>query len=87
MVRFADPRFAIALLVILVAAAFDGMICYKTPTLDKEFLGVIIGAWNSGALFTAVTYWLGSSSGSQAKDETIRQAIPALRRDPQQPGT
>lgn len=67
-----DPRFALTLLILgLFAFAFA-----QNPG-DEAMKGALIAAFAA-----AYGFWLGSSSGSQRKDETIAAQASALGRDP-----
>jgi hypothetical protein len=62
MTGWRDPRFFLALLLIgLFAAAY-----FKETEPDEMMKGAMIGAFAA-----AYGYWLGSSSGSRAKDELL----------------
>jgi len=73
---FEDPRFLIAMLLILITAVLDigtVILLLDHPALSSETYGLvtlILGVWHA-ALAGAYGYWIGSSHSSQEKDATI----------------
>lgn len=56
---------------------FTGSLVVSFLTKDAGLLNLTVGAAIANAT-TAVGYWLGSSSGSQKKDDTIAASVAAL---------
>lgn len=77
-----DPRFIVTLAAIGAAVVYDLAITFIHPVLDKELMSVILTALNGNGLITAITYWLGSSQGSTAKNDVIKDLHEQLRNRP-----
>lgn len=66
---WAQPRVWVTFTVIAAAFSVTVLVLLRGG-ISSEATGMVIGAWLTGGLSTAVTYWLGSSKGSE---ETTRQ--------------
>ena len=73
MERLLEQRFLISAAVIFIAGVYDFAVTFWHPAIDKELLTVIMTALNANGIVVVVSYWLGSSKGSNDKDSTINQ--------------
>jgi hypothetical protein len=74
-----------AIIVSVVAIlTFTGALIVSFVAKDEGLLNLTVGAAIANAT-TAVQWWLGSSRGSQAKDETIAQLKPTNGATPASP--
>lgn len=70
-----------AVLISLIVVSMFGLVCFalfflSIPQEMKELAMLLLGILGAG--FTSViNYWMGSSSGSQKKDDTIAKAAEA----------
>lgn len=70
------------LMSIMAAANFIAAFVVAFLSKDQANLGLLIGA-SIANFTTVVSYWVGSSAGSQKKDEIIAASSPpSIRRDP-----
>lgn len=67
-----EPRFIISLVVLLLAAAYDGLVTFFHPQADPSLIGAVFGVLNTGGFAVVVQWWLGSSKQSTEKDQTIQ---------------
>lgn len=67
-------RFAISLLVVAAFVAYlVGLMLAPIPTEMRDVVNTA-GGFLAGAFTMVVSYWVGSSAGSSAKDKTIADA-------------
>jgi hypothetical protein len=66
-----EQRFLISAAVIIIAGVYDFAVTFCHPAIDKELLTVIMTALNANGIVIVISYWLGSSRGSNEKDATI----------------
>lgn len=63
-----------------VTAGFFGLLYWlmrhEVPASSKDILNVMLGSLGT-AWISVVTYYFGSSAGSQRKDELLQQSVPA----------
>lgn len=57
--------------------AFSYLSMAKTSGVDRDVVMYLLGVWSS-AFMMAMSYWLGSSSGSADKSAQIAQLIPSV---------
>lgn len=72
MIRWIAP-IVVSILVVLMFGAVLGLILSHPLTMDQTtfaILNLLLGTLAAG-FTTVVQYWLGSSSGSKAKDATV----------------
>ena len=73
--KFKEPQFLVVALLIVMTAALDWgciwIVCSKTLTNEAYGLVMsVLGVWHIG-FATGYGYYIGTSSGSKDKDETI----------------
>ena len=69
-------RFALSLLVIVAFCGYiTGVMLISIPTEMRDVVNTA-GGFLAGAFTLVVSYWVGSSAGSSAKDKTIAASLP-----------
>jgi ABC-type phosphate transport system permease subunit len=63
-----------ALGIVVMAFSFDFILCFQQiPTKNETIINVVVGTINGTALVSVVSFFFGSSRGSEDKNKTISE--------------
>jgi hypothetical protein len=75
--RLPERRATLWLGILIIALAFTlTLLVILRGLVVEEALGIILGAWLTGAMLTVVNFWFGTSVGGRMKDDTPPPPVP-----------
>lgn len=72
---FPDTRTAIVIWMMVSTFVLVVLCWWKPPSADNQILNTLIGIYGATGFVTALTWWMGSSKGSDDKSAAINKQL------------